>query len=161
MLILSRLLISLICRNNRAEMVLFEENINISILWAKIPGYSLTHKTGKMSNLATSEPNSRGMYFLTGRFAMRQIGAFRFLKSDCTKVRHLRIVKFVIFESLILSNCESTCDLTDGPASIYDKKKFTPDLLTLFTTFYDVSVLFNLLSKAEMCQFGASGNQPI
>ena len=30
-------------------------------------------------------------------------------------------MKFVIFVLLILSNCESTCVLTEGPASIYDK----------------------------------------
>ena len=34
-----------------------------------------------------------------------------------------------------------------------------PDLLTLPTTFYDVSVLCNIFSKAEMRQFGPSGNQ--
>ena len=36
-------------------------------------------------------------------------------------------------------------------------EKPRPDLLTLSTTFYDVSVLCNLFSKAEMRQFGASG----
>ena len=35
------------------------------------------------------------------------------------------------------------------------------DLLTLTTTFYDASVSRNFFSKAEMRQFGASGNQHI
>ena len=35
-------------------------------------------------------------------------------------------------------------------------EKWTPDLLTLPTTFYDVSVLCNRFSKTEMRQFGAS-----
>ena len=34
-----------------------------------------------------------------------------------------------------------------------------PDALTLFSTFYDLSVSCDLFSKAEMRQFGASGNQ--
>ena len=37
------------------------------------------------------------------------------------------------------------------------KEKRTPDLLTSTTTFYDVSVSCNRVSKTEMCQFGASG----
>ena len=36
-------------------------------------------------------------------------------------------------------------------------EKTTPDLLTLLTTFYEVSVSFNRFSKTEMRQFGASG----
>ena len=36
-------------------------------------------------------------------------------------------------------------------------KKWSPDLLTRSTTLYDVCVLCNLFSKAEMRQFGASG----
>ena len=55
-------------------------------------------------------------------------------------------------------NFENTCDLTDGPASI-NNRKWTPDLFTLYTTFYDVSVLSYLFSKTEMSQFGESGNQ--
>ena len=40
-------------------------------------------------------------------------------------------------------------------------EKPTPDVLTLITTSYDVSVSRNPFSKAEMRQFGASGNQCI
>ena len=36
-------------------------------------------------------------------------------------------------------------------------EKPTPDVLTLSTTFYDVSVSRNLFAKAEMRLFGASG----
>ena len=38
-------------------------------------------------------------------------------------------------------------------------QKPRPDLLTLSTTFYDLSVSCNLFSKAEMRQFGALGTQ--
>ena len=55
------------------------------------------------------------------------------------------IVKFVIFGLLIFLNCENTCNLTDVSASNYDRK-WTPFLLTLSTTFYDVSVSCNLFS---------------
>ena len=41
---------------------------------------------------------------------------------------------------------------------LYDKKPW-PDVLTLSTTFYDVSVSWNLFSKAEMRRFGASGTK--
>ena len=41
------------------------------------------------------------------------------------------------------------------------QEKTTPDLLTPSTTFYDVSVSCNIFSKAEMRQFGASGNHRI
>ena len=54
-----------------------------------------------------------------------------------------KIVKFVKFRLLISFNFGGTCDLIDVPA------------------FYDVSGSCNLLSKAEMRQFGASGNQHI
>ena len=43
-------------------------------------------------------------------------------------------------------------------ASIHDG---TPDLLTLSTTLFDVSVLSNLFSNAQMRQFSASGNQRV
>ena len=36
-------------------------------------------------------------------------------------------------------------------------EKWTPDLLTLPTTFYEVSVSSNCFPKTEMRQFGASG----
>ena len=35
-------------------------------------------------------------------------------------------------------------------------EKWTPKFLTLFTTFYDLSVLRNLFSNAEIRQFGGS-----
>ena len=66
------------------------------------------------------------------------------------------IVKFVIFGLLIFLNCEGTCDLTDVPASMCDRKP-TPDVSKISTTFYDVSVSCNGFSKTEMRQIGASG----
>ena len=78
--------------------------------------------------------------------------------SRAIRSQSLQIVKFVVFGLQIRSNYERTCDLTDVPASIYDRKKTGPDLLTPFTTFY-VSVSCNHFSEAEMRQFGASGNQ--
>ena len=51
-------------------------------------------------------------------------------------------------------NCESTCDLTDVSASIYDIKP-RPDLLTLSTVLDNLSASRNLFWKAEMRQFGA------
>ena len=50
-------------------------------------------------------------------------------------------MKFLIFVPLIFSNCESTGVLTEVPASIYEKP--LPDLLTLSTTFYDVTSLMS------------------
>ena len=38
-------------------------------------------------------------------------------------------------------------------------EKPQPDLLTLSTTFYDLSFSRNLFSKSEMRQFGASGTE--
>ena len=38
------------------------------------------------------------------------------------------------------------------------KVRRTPDLLTLFTTFYDLSVLCNILTKDEMRQFSKAGS---
>ena len=38
-------------------------------------------------------------------------------------------------------------------------EKPTPDVLTLPTTFYDLSVSRNLFAKAEMPQFGTSGTE--
>ena len=38
-------------------------------------------------------------------------------------------------------------------------EKLRPDLLTLFTTFYDLSVSRDLFSKAEIRQFGESGTE--
>ena len=36
-------------------------------------------------------------------------------------------------------------------------EQWTPDLLTLPITFYDVSVSYNRFSKTELLKFGASG----
>ena len=63
-------------------------------------------------------------------------------------------MKFVKFGHFIFLSFESACNLTDVPASIYDRKM---DARPFDTTFYDVSVLCNLFSKAEMRQFDASG----
>ena len=40
-------------------------------------------------------------------------------------------------------------------------EKPRPDILTLSTTFYDLSVTRNLFSKCEMRQFGASGTEEL
>ena len=42
--------------------------------------------------------------------------------------------------------------------TIYNEKS-TPEILTLYTTFYDLSVPRNLFSKTEMRQFGALGTE--
>ena len=68
------------------------------------------------------------------------------------------MVKFLKNMAHTFLICESTCDLTDVPASMYDRKP-RPDLLTVSTTFYDLSVSRNRFSKAEMRQFGASGTE--
>ena len=54
--------------------------------------------------------------------------------------------------------CERTFDLVDVPLHCMIVKPW-PDVLTLSTTFYDLSVSRNLFSKTEMRQSGASGNQ--
>ena len=54
-----------------------------------------------------------------------------------------KIGKFVIFVASIFLNYDTTCDLTDFPASIYDKKRRS-DVSTLYATFYDHSVSRNL-----------------
>ena len=52
-------------------------------------------------------------------------------------------------------NSEGSCDLTDAPASVYDKK-----IAALpFDTIHDLSISRNLSSKAKMRQFGASGTK--
>ena len=50
--------------------------------------------------------------------------------------------------------------MTDTPASIM-REKWTPDLLTLPTTYYDVSVSCNRFSKTEIHQFDASGTDAL
>ena len=42
------------------------------------------------------------------------------------KIRDFKIVKFVKFGPLIFLSCKSTCDLTDVPASIYEKMDARP-----------------------------------
>ena len=69
------------------------------------------------------------------------------------------IVEFVIFGPMIFLNCARACDLMFQLQIIIEKR--TADLLTPSTTFYDVSVACNLFTKAEMRQFGASGNTRI
>ena len=51
-------------------------------------------------------------------------------------------------------------DLTGVAASLMIEK-LTPDLLRLSTTFYELSVVCNHVSKSERRQFGASGSQRI
>ena len=67
-----------------------------------------------------------------------------------------KIVKFVILTTKIFRTCQSTFNLTDVPDSMYDRK--TPaDLLTLSTTFYELTVSCNLLSKVEPKRLRLSG----
>ena len=75
--------------------------------------------------------------------------------SCAIRSQSLKIVKFVIFELLIFLNGEKTCDLTDVPASNYDRKR-TLNFSTPSTTFYDDSVSCNLFSKAEVRQFAGT-----
>ena len=60
----------------------------------------------------------------------------------------------------VFLNSESTCDLTNFQPQ-FMIIKLRPDLLPLFTIFYDLTVLRNLSSKAKMRQLGASGNKRI
>ena len=60
--------------------------------------------------------------------------------------------------SAIRSQSQQNREICEIRANDFER---TLDLLTLSTTFYDVSVLCNLFLKAEMRQFGASGNQRI
>ena len=82
------------------------------------------------------------------------------MTSQCRAIRSQsrKLVKLVKIMSQTFSNCESTCDLTDIRASIYDRKT-RPDLLTLSTTFYDLSVPRNLFSNVKIRQLGASGTE--
>ena len=74
--------------------------------------------------------------------------------------QYRKIVIFVKFMAVTFLNSHTKFDLTDVPASIYDRKT-AADPLTLSTTFDDFSVSRNLFSKAEMRQLGANGNQRI
>ena len=66
-------------------------------------------------------------------------------------------MKFLIFMFFIFLNCKSTNDLPDVPSFMIEKQ--TPDLLTLPTTFYYVSIPCDRSSKAEMRQLGTSGTK--
>ena len=57
---------------------------------------------------------------------------------------------------LIFLNCESTCDLLDVPASVYDRKMDARPFDTIHGILRCLS-LGNRFSKGEMRQFGASG----
>ena len=72
----------------------------------------------------------------------------------CSQSR--KIVKFVKIMAQTFLHCDNMCDLTDVQCMI---EKPRPDLLTLSAIFYELSDLYNLLSKAEMRQFGASGTE--
>ena len=61
-----------------------------------------------------------------------------------------KIVKSEKIMAQTFFNYKSTCDSTDVPASMYDRKT-AANLLNLSTTFY------NLLSKAEVRQFSGAG----
>ena len=69
-------------------------------------------------------------------------------------------MNFGIFVPLIFSNCESTCGLTEVLVQFMIEKP-RPDLLTLATTFYDVSVLCNRFLKARKAQIWVSGNKGV
>ena len=88
---------------------------------------------------------------------LRQIGTFRLSRKDSTRLRHRgcrgwcqKVGRQLSIINWSLNICQITRRLT------IQKIKSTN-----FTTIYNVSVLCNLFSKAEMCQFGASGNHRI
>ena len=68
--------------------------------------------------------------------------------SQAIRCQSKKIVKFVINLSLSFFNCESTSDFPEILAATYDNKQI-PDVFTIWTTFYDTSVLPNLILKAE------------
>ena len=69
--------------------------------------------------------------------------------------QHCMTEKIVIFVPFISSNYDSMCGQTDHPALIYDRKKGASTFWH-YTTFYDLSVSRNLLSKAEWRQYCAA-----
>ena len=71
-----------------------------------------------------------------------------------------KIVKFVKYGPLSSFNCESTCDLEDVPASIYDRKINAQTLETNHDILRCLSLMQYLL-KSRNAPFGASGNQHI
>ena len=62
---------------------------------------------------------------------------------------------------IFFCNFDSTCDLTDVPASVYDREIAVPPydsfIMTLFSIFYDFSLSCNLFLKAELRQFRTAG----
>ena len=68
------------------------------------------------------------------------------------------MVKFVQFGPLMFLNCESTCDLTDVPAPINDRKMDARHFDTIQDILRSLSLAQSLL-KVEMRQFGTSGDQ--
>ena len=79
--------------------------------------------------------------------------------SRAIRSKSQKIVKFVKFGPLLFLTVRVR-DLTGVAASLMIEK-LTPDLLRLSTTFYELSVVCNHVSKSERRQFGASGNQRI
>ena len=72
-----------------------------------------------------------------------------------------KIVKFLIFVPLIVFGLMKARVIRQIFKLQLMISKRTPDVLTLFASFYDLSVSHNLFSKAETRDFGASGNQRI
>ena len=69
-----------------------------------------------------------------------------------------KIGKFVKIMAQTFLNCDNMCDLTVLLASICYRKP-RPGLLTLSAIFYELSDSYNIFSKAELRQFGASGTE--
>ena len=115
---------------------------------------------------------------------MRQIGSFRPLRRDCARLAYRRMSWIVskgraaVFLSYIAAEKSVNITVKSEKKSWHKLflimrvrvirqifplqcmiQKPRPDLLTLSTTFYDLSVSCNIFSKAEMRQFGASGTQ--
>ena len=79
------------------------------------------------------------------------------MTSQCRAIcsQSTKIVKFVKFGPLIFLNCESTCDLTDVAASIYDRKMDARPFDTTNDILRCLSYVQSL-SKTGMRQYGAS-----
>ena len=83
--------------------------------------------------------------------AKSHVRGFDFYKTNHSKIPEIRT---------ITPKCESKCVFTEVPASSYDRKP-RPDLLTLSTTLYYVSVLCDRLSMAWKNQIWFSGNEGV
>ena len=68
-----------------------------------------------------------------------------------SEAKHREISTFMPF-----FNCDITCNWTDVSVLKLIIEKERPDVLTLSTTFYDLSVLGKVLSKAETHHFGVA-----